>query len=82
MLKPTAERAEQARREAKELFARDRAKELEVVKEREKAFAVQTQKTDRLRAQRLVREAAEREAAAAAAPVPKAKKTRAPKVQD
>jgi len=73
MMKMIADRAERARQEAKELFVRDRAKEMEVVKEREKAFAAQTQKTDRLRALRLAREAEER-AAAAAAPAPKPKK--------
>ena len=71
MMKMTAQRAEQARREAKDLFERERAKESEVVKEREKAFAVQAQKTARLRELRLAREAQEREAAAAAAPPPK-----------
>jgi hypothetical protein len=72
MLKPTAERAERARREAKDIFARERAKESEVVKEREKTFAARTEKTERLRALRLAREAQERVAAAAAVPVPKA----------
>jgi hypothetical protein len=71
MLKPTAERAEQARREAKDIFARERAKESEVVKEREKMFAARTEKTERLRALRLAREEQERAAAAAAAPAPK-----------
>jgi hypothetical protein len=74
MMKLTAQRAEQARREAKDIFARDRAKESEVVKEREKVFAAQTQKTERLRALRLAREAQEREAAAAVVPAPKAVK--------
>ena len=84
MLKPTAQRAEQARQEAKDLFARDRAKELEAVKEREKAFAVQTQKTDRLRALRFVREAAERAAAEATPPATAStpKKARAPKAEE
>jgi hypothetical protein len=71
MLKPTAERAEQARREAKDIFARERAKESEVVKEREKTFAARTEKTERLRALRLAREAQERAAVAAAPPVVK-----------
>jgi hypothetical protein len=74
MMKLTAQRAEQARREAQDLFARDRAKEAEVVKEREKGFAVQTQKTARLRALRLAREVQERAAAEAAVPAPKAPK--------
>ncbi len=82
MMKMTAQRAEQARREAKDLFAHERAKENEVVKEREKAFAAQSQKTERLRALRLAREA-EAAATAAAAPPPakpaaKKKKTKSP----
>jgi hypothetical protein len=78
MLKPTAERAEQARREAKDIFARERAKESEVVKEREKVFAARTEKTERLRALRLARETQERAAAAAApAPTAPAKKKKA-----
>jgi len=80
MMKLTAQRAEQARREAQDLFARDRAKEAEVVKEREKGFAVQTQKTARLRALRLAREEQERATAAAAPPpAPKAAKKKAAK---
>jgi hypothetical protein len=68
MIRPTEVRAEEARRKAKDMFARDRAKEVEIVKEREKAFANQTQKTARLRALRLAREANDRAAAAAAVP--------------
>jgi hypothetical protein len=74
MMRPTEQRAEQARRQAQDLFARDRAKEAEVVTEREKGFAVQTQKTARLRALRLAREAQERATAAAQPPVVKAPK--------
>jgi hypothetical protein len=74
MMKMIADRGERMRQEARELFTRDRAKEMEVVKEREKAFAAQTEKTDRLRALRFAREAEERAAAAAAAPAPKLKK--------
>ena len=80
MLKPTAERAEQARRDAKDMSARDRAKEAEVVKERERAFTAQTDKTHRLRALRIARETSDRAAA-----VPKAKPARKaakPKAQD
>ena len=73
MLRPTQARSEEARRQAADVFARDRAKEAEVVKEREKGFAAQTQKTARLRALRLAREAEER-TAAAAEPAPKAPK--------
>ena len=79
MMKMIADRAERMRQEARELFTRDRAKEMEVVKEREKAFAAQTEKTDRLRALRLARETEARRAAAAAAPAPTLKKkTRKP----
>lgn len=79
MMKMNAQRAEQARREAKDLLASERAKASEVVKEREKAFAAQSHKTERLRALRLAREAEERAAAAATAPAPKpaARKKRA-----
>ena len=59
MLKPTEARAEEARRQARELFVRDRAKEAEVVKEREKRQTVQTEKTAKLRALRLAKEAAD-----------------------
>jgi hypothetical protein len=77
-IKPTAENAERARRDAKDMFARDRAKEAEVVKERERMFAVQTQKTDRLRALRLDRETGERAAAVPAAkPARKSAKSKA-----
>jgi hypothetical protein len=69
MLRPTEAKAEAARKQARELFQRDRAKEAEVVKEREKAFAVQAQKTAKLKALRLARDA-ELEAAADAAPKP------------
>jgi hypothetical protein len=67
MIRPTALRAEEARRKAQDLFTRDRAKEAEVVKEREKMFAVHTEKTARLKALRLAREAEERAQAAARA---------------
>ena len=73
MNKQTEERAQVARREAQDTFARDRAREGEVVKEREKAFEAQSQKAARLRASRLAREAEER-AVAAAAPKPAPKK--------
>jgi hypothetical protein len=58
MLKLAEARAEEARKKARDLFAQDRAKSAEVVKEREKAFNAQTQKTERLKALRLAREAA------------------------
>ncbi|HVM85025.1 MAG TPA: hypothetical protein VMW18_14135 [Candidatus Binatia bacterium] len=72
MLRPTEARAEEARKKAREVFTRDRAKDAEVVKEREKAFAAQAQKTARLKALRIAREA-DRQAEAAANPP--AKKT-------
>ena len=67
MLRPTEARAEEARKKAREVFTRDRAKDAEVVKEREKAFAAQAQKTARLKALRIAREA-DRQAEAAANP--------------
>ena len=75
MMKMLAQRAEQARLEAKNLFAQDRAKEMEVVKEREKIFSAQTDKTSHLRALRLARENEEHVSAAVSAPAAKPKKT-------
>jgi hypothetical protein len=69
MLRPTEAKAEEARKKARELFHRDRAKDAEVVKEREKAFEVQSAKTAKLKALRLARDA-QQEAAEAAAPAP------------
>ena len=63
MLRPTEAKAEEARKKARELFQRDRAKDQEVVKEREKAFEAQSQKTARLKALRLARDAAAETAA-------------------
>jgi hypothetical protein len=74
MLRPTEAKAEEARKKARELFQRDRAKEAEVVKEREKAFVAQSAKTAKLKALRLARDAAA-ETAAAATPKPAAKKS-------
>ena len=74
MLQPTEAKAEDARKKARDLFTQYRAKEAEVVKEREKAFATQAQKTAKLKALRLARDA-EQEAAAAAAPKPAPKKS-------
>jgi len=88
MLRPTEAKAEEARKKARELFTRDRAKEEEVVKEREKAFAAQSQKTAKLKAMRLARDAAEEtaareaqtvKAATAAAAKPAARKPKARK---
>ena len=58
MLRPTEAKAEEARKKAHDLFQRDRAKDAEAVKEREKAFEVQSQKTAKLKAMRLARDAA------------------------
>ena len=75
MLRPTEAKAEEARKKARDLFQRDRAKDAEVVKEREKAFEAQSHKTAKLKALRLARDA-ELEAAATANPVAKKTKTR------
>ena len=71
MLRPAEAKAEEARKKARDLFKRDRAKEEEVVKEREKAFNAQSQKTARLKALRLARDAEAEAVAAAAPPAPK-----------
>jgi hypothetical protein len=80
MLRPAEAKAEEARKKARELFQRDRAKDAEAIKEREKAFTVQSEKTAKLKALRLAREAqqeAETAATEAAKPVKPAKKTAA-----
>jgi hypothetical protein len=74
-------KAEEARKKARDLFQRDRAKEGEVIKEREKAFTVQSEKTARLKALRLARDAQQEAVAAvekAAAPAKKPAKARKP----
>jgi hypothetical protein len=71
MLRPTEAKAEEARKKAHDLFQRDRAKDAEAVKEREKAFEVQSAKTAKLKALRLARDAA---AAAVVVEKPAAKK--------
>jgi hypothetical protein len=68
MLRPTEAKAEEARKKARELFQRDRAKDAEVIKEREKAFEAQSHKTAKLKALRLARDA-QNEAAAVEAKV-------------
>jgi len=73
MLRPTEAKAEEARKKAHDLFQRDRAKDAEVVKEREKAFVAQAAKTAKLKALRLAREA-EQAAVAATVEKPAAKK--------
>jgi len=77
MLKPTEAKAEEARKKARELFQRDRAKDEEILKEREKAFAAQSQKLSKLRALRLAREAQDEAAAAEAKTVGDAAKATA-----
>jgi hypothetical protein len=88
MLRPTEAKAEEARKKARELFQRDRAKDAEAVKEREKAFEAQSHKTAKLKALRLAREAQNEAAAveakavadaakAAAKPAPKTKARKA-----
>ncbi|GAB2176898.1 hypothetical protein [Dongia sp. agr-C8] len=71
MLKPTEAKAEEARKKARELFQRDRAKDVEIVKERERAFDAQSQKTAKLKALRLARDAAQQAAAETAPPAKK-----------
>ena len=85
MLRPTEAKAEEARKKARDLFQRDRAKDAEVVKERERAFDAQSQKTAKLKALRLARDAeeettaAQTKAAATAAKAAAKKKTPAPR---
>ena len=62
MLRPTEAKAEEARKKAREILDRGRAKDAEVVKERERAFAAQSQKAARLKALRLARDAEAAEA--------------------
>ncbi len=75
-MRPAEAKAEEARKKARELFQRDRAKDAEVIKEREKAFTVQSEKTAKLKQRSAsARDARGREVAAAAAtaekPAPK-----------
>jgi hypothetical protein len=74
MLKPVSKQAEESQRKAKELFDKNRQRELDLIKERAKADAVVAEKTSRLKALRLAKEAADRAELEAAPPV---KKTRA-----
>ncbi|HEY4161858.1 MAG TPA: hypothetical protein VGM59_02265 [Dongiaceae bacterium] len=71
MLKPTEARLEEARKKARDLLVQGRAKDAEIVKEREKAFAAQAEKASRLRALRLAREAADQAAEPVAKPAKK-----------
>jgi hypothetical protein len=79
MLRPTEAKAEEARKKARELFQRDRAKDAEAIKEREKAFTAQSAKTAKLKALRLARDEADAATAAAAPPKPATKKAAAKK---
>jgi len=55
----TTLRSDEMRRQAESMFAVRSTKEVRAVKEREKAFTTEKQKTERLRALRLAREAEE-----------------------
>jgi hypothetical protein len=77
MLKPVSKQAEESQRKAKELFEKNRQRELDLIKERAKADAIVAEKTSRLKALRLAKEAADRADAAAAPPVKKTRTTRA-----
>lgn len=78
MLKPVSKQAEESQRVAKEARDRDRQHALDVLKERAKADAAVAEKTARLKALRLAKESAEREALANAAPVEKVRKRKKP----
>lgn len=78
MLKPVSKQAEESQRKAKELFDKNRQRELDLIKERAKADAIVAEKTSRLKALRLAKEAADRAELAAAPP---AKKTRTARVK-
>jgi hypothetical protein len=72
MLRPLfSKQVEESQRVAKENRDRDRQREQEKLKERAKADAIVAEKTSRLRALRLAKEAAEREELAKAPPVEK-----------
>ena len=77
MLKPVSKQAEESQRKAKELFDKNRQRELDLIKERAKADAIVAEKTSRLKALRLAKEAADRAELAAAPPVKKTRTTRA-----
>ena len=77
MLKPVSKQAEESQRKAKEVFEKNRQRELDLIKERAKADAIVAEKTSRLKALRLAKEAADRAELAAAPPVKKTRTTRA-----
>jgi hypothetical protein len=72
MVDTGSSRADMARRKAQEKFAAVKRRDAEARKDRDKVVAATVAKTERLRALRLAKEAADREAAAAAPPAKKA----------
>lgn len=62
------QRADEAQRNARNYFAKDKQQQSAAMIERAKADAAEAAKTARLRALRLAKEAADREAAAAKSP--------------
>ncbi|MBL8710739.1 MAG: hypothetical protein JNL25_16215 [Rhodospirillaceae bacterium] len=79
MLKPISKQAEESQRKAKELFEKNRQREQDLLKERAKATAAVAEKTSRLKALRLAKEAADRAELAAAPPVKEKRAARAKK---
>jgi len=71
-------RADLARRKAQEKFAAVKQRDADARRDRDKAAAAAIAKTERLKALRLAKEAADREAAAAAPPVKKATRRKTP----
>jgi len=68
-------RADEAQRNARNYFAKDKQQLSAALIERQKADAAEVAKTARLRALRLAKEAADRAAAAAKPPTPRAKRS-------
>jgi hypothetical protein len=75
-------RADMARRKAQEQFAAVKRRDAEARRDRDKVSAAAVSKTERLRALRLAKEAADREAAAAEPPVKKAAPRRKAKTSE
>ncbi|HTZ77670.1 MAG TPA: hypothetical protein VMC10_07175 [Stellaceae bacterium] len=67
------ERAGQARRDAQAVWEKSKKRDEEIVKERDKARLAEASKVARLKELRLIKEAADREAAAKAPPAPRRK---------
>ncbi|HEX4113798.1 MAG TPA: hypothetical protein VH020_14795 [Stellaceae bacterium] len=81
MLESKRNKAESARRNASDKFARLAEREAEFWREKEKRLSADAAKTARLRALRLGKEAADRETQANAAPTtPAARKARKPDI--